>query len=410
MNQLHQKSNRYEFMNQLRTKQNYYLICLDIVDFKQINEKYRFENGDFVLLQIINRIRDLKEMTRSLAVCRYDADLILIAVERATEAEVITLMNAVINYSYKYPLVFRAGYQHISNEHQFKHFFESVTYVIKYAKFCVAHSADQTHDLAGDIATYFAIKQDLTEQQGKYFQLVYQPKIASASQSVHSCEVLSRWVHPKVGVTMPDQFLPIIQHLNQEFAFDRLIFEKACQELSEDSSIPAVFSINICLQSLIQSDFWEFALNCAQKYRIPAQQITIEIIENVCEQNHEAVIANIQNLTAQGFRISIDDFGTGYSSYARLAAINFCEVKIPREFLLLEANNDQQRNQLILAGIISLCKVLDCEIVIEGVETPANVTLAQELGIDYLQGYYYSKPLPKQAYATFLANNPRNAE
>ncbi|MGL6009458.1 MAG: EAL domain-containing protein [Culicoidibacterales bacterium] len=402
MNQLHQNSDRYQFMHELQMKQNYYLICFDIVNFKKINEKYRFENGDFVLAQIINQLQELNKIQNSLTICRYESDIILVAVDTTLESDVLTIMDAVAGASYKYPLEFRGGFKKITSEHALDYFFESITYVIKYEKYILNQQANSEHSLEGDVKKYFAIKQDITVNDGECFQLVYQPKISNTDRAVHSCEVLSRWIHPTMGLIMPYQFLPIIEHLDKESEFDRIIFKKACQELSSNPNIPPVFSINICISSLIQADFWEFAVNCAKQYGIPTKQIMIEIVENICEQNEIEVIENIEKLTEHGFSISIDDFGTGYSSYARLAAVNFTEVKIPREFLLIEGTNAEKRNYTILEGIVSLCKILNCSIVIEGVETIENIALAKELKIDYLQGYYFAKPLSQDEYAQFL--------
>lgn len=404
MNNLYQNSNRYKFIEKLKERTGYYLACIDIVNFKNINEKHCFYNGDVILSQLISRIESLSSLNCPVSVCRYENDIMMIMIDTTCEHTVFSLLDKIVEHSYKYDVSFRCGYKKIDTFQKIEHFLESIIYVIKYKRYIVEKTIDETHKLNEDIEKYFAIKQDVIINNKENFQLVYQPKIANKDKSIHSCEVLSRWCHPEIGQSMPDEFLPIIKHVDKEIEFDLIIFEKACQELSSEAALTEIFSINICIKSMLYEQFAAKIIEYVEKYNMNAENITIEILEDICEYDHVELSRNIEILSEYGFRISIDDFGTGYSSYCRLAALDFTEVKIPREFLLLDNYFSIKKNRQILSGIVSMCKALNCKIVIEGVETQENVRLAEDLGIDYIQGYYYSKPLPKEAYIHFIQN------
>ena len=402
MSKLYKNSDRYKFIEILEYRVEYYLVSIDIINFKSINDRLGFYNGDILLYQIIEYIESLSNDKCKLNVCRYESDIIMVMIDSIYEEELFEIINKIIDYTYKYHVDFRIGYKEMDSNSNLNHFLESITYVIKDKKYTINKPFDRSFRLNDDIDKYFAIKQDIMFNNSSNFKLVYQPKIFNKDKGINSCEVLSRWINSRVGESSPNEFLSIIKHLDKEVEFDLMIFEKACIELTGEDEIINKFSINVSIKSIVNNKFLNEIHRLVKKYNINSQNVTLEILEDICDYDYMEVSKNINRLVSFGFGISIDDFGTGYSSYSRLASLNFSEVKIPREFLLLESKSVISRNKKILSGIVSMCKSLNCEIVIEGVETEEDVKLAEMLNIDYMQGYYHSRPLSKVKYIEFV--------
>lgn len=244
-----------------------------------------------------------------------------------------------------------------------------------------------------NIYRYYRLKQDIQIGYIDKFTIVYQPKINLRNNNIISWEILSRWKHNEYGYIPPIEFLSIIKELDKEYEFDMYVFEQMCKDISTIDCKENTYSINISTNSLKNKSIYTDILSISKKYKINPRQIIIEILENDQIDKYDEIIENINKLDEKGYKISIDDFGTGYSSYYRLCNINFKEIKIPREFLP-KSNDDKDKKINILKGIVNMGKSLECEIVIEGIETVDDHNLAQNLDIDYGQGYLYSKPIP----------------
>ncbi|MGL6057032.1 MAG: EAL domain-containing protein [Culicoidibacterales bacterium] len=407
MNGVYQKSDRYQFVRDLAKQSAYTLVCFDIIDFARINYQYGVETGDQVLKQIFAQVVTSSQGAIC-QLCRYENDLILAVMETQKVAEITTLIESVALAQYEPTIQLRVGYQFIADALMLEQCLAAVAYVMKQPNYQFQNTLSSRHNLQADIAMVNLIKHSLLTKNSADFQLVYQPKIRTADQRVVSCEVLSRWSNHSGQIRMPDEFLPIVRLLEKEFEFDILIFAKACAQMQKFRELCPDFSVNICTQTLQHQDFVETMLALVAQYELQPQQITLEIVEDVGAINHQIVMDVIKQLSTAGFKISIDDFGTGYSSYARLAMLHFDEVKIPREFLLLYNNVSMKKSKQILHGVVQFCRALECQIVIEGVETQADVALTQELGIEMMQGYYFAKPLTRTEFVAYLQTKLQN--
>lgn len=401
MDSLYKSSDRYQFVQMLKDNIGYSIVCIDIVNFKSINDKFGYYNGDVLLTQIIKHIRSLANDKLKLDVCRYESDIIMLMIQSQYEFNIIDIINKITKYKYMYEISFRVGYETIDTKRKLNNFLDSILYVIKDKKYMLENNIDINFDLSKDIEKYQAIKKAIMCNDSENFNLVYQPKISTRDKSINSCEVLSRWSHPVVGKSTPDEFLSIIKNLDKELEFDLMIFEKACMELSNQEVITK-FSINTSVKSISNYRFIVELNKIIDKYNIQAKNVTLEILEDICDYDNVETSNNINKLISLGFSISIDDFGTGYSSYFRIAELKFSEIKIPKEFLSLESKESSSKNDKILSSIVNMCKKLNCKIVIEGVETEENIKIAEKFNIDYLQGYYYSKPVDKKEYIKFI--------
>ena len=130
-----------------------------------------------------------------------------------------------------------------------------------------------------------------------------------------------------------------------------------------------------------------------EKYQIPAELITLEILEGLAVNNMDEMNRKIAMLQEKGFRVSMDDFGSGYSSLNTLCNLRINELKLDRGFLMQTTEEENEKLRMIMEHIVQMSKSLHISTVVEGVETKENEKLIQSLGCDYGQGYFYSKPI-----------------
>ncbi|WP_042278103.1 EAL domain-containing protein [[Clostridium] dakarense] len=248
---------------------------------------------------------------------------------------------------------------------------------------------------------YLAVKEDILSNDKLGFSIVYQPKVDIINRNIISWEILSRWYHPEFGLVSPIEFIEIIRDLDKEYEFDIHVFEKMCKDIIKSNCSYNTYSINISINTLKNSNIYDDILNITKKYSINPKQIILEILETDPINEYEGIIETINKLDERGYKISIDDFGTGYSSYYRLCNINFGEIKIPREFLPKPSDNKEKKIK-VLRGIVDMGRSLGCKVVIEGIETQDDHNIAMSLGIDYGQGYLYSRPVPFNKYTEMI--------
>lgn len=385
--------------------QEKYIVYFEIMDFHSINELYGFIKADMLLRQVVDVVHKyLSDVTKG----EYGIQgqgAILVAVD-SHDLEVIKgLINEVISTKYEYELVFRVAYVKMEQSDEIISAVENIPKLIGRERYIFKGNPYEQYDIKDELHRYGVLKADLLSGIGENFVIYYQPQVDVKTKHITSCEILSRWKHPALGMILPYEFMAIIRDLRMDYKFDLAVLDKACSEIKSAMRLYIKeFSVNVSLRTILHSDVADQMYEIVTKYDLDPRDITLEITEEMEETESELISRNIQNLIERGFKISIDDFGTGYSSYYRLSSIPFCEVKVPREFLLLSSHKDQNKNKTILEAIISLCKNLNCRIVMEGVETLSDLRLMEYLEVDSIQGYFYSKPLEKEDYKSFIRN------
>lgn len=406
MEKVYSNHNRFKLLNSIMQKEsNYFIACLDVIKFREINDKYGVLEGDKVLKEIIEYIDSLDKSTNyKVESCIYEKDIIIITIDCSDEDKVKEIIEKIVFNKYYYELRFRVGYRQINNSEEVIAFIENAKNIIRNKKYEALYTIDNTFNLVKDIERYVRIKDYILNNKEDFFYLVYQPKVSVKTKRVESCEVLSRCRNKELGNIFPSEFLPIITDLNYQYEFDLFIFKTMCKEISDLKDYIRKFSVNFSVHTITKSNVSDEVLKLVEEYNVEPKDITIEILEDVCYDKNNIIYENINKLSNIGFNISIDDFGTGYSSYYRLASLKFSEIKIPREFLMLEQDLYNIENKNILSAIIEFCKKIECKVVSEGVETEKDNELMKKLGVDYIQGYFYSKPLEKSDFIEFILN------
>jgi c-di-GMP phosphodiesterase len=236
------------------------------------------------------------------------------------------------------------------------------------------------------------------------FVFYLQPKIHLAENKVRGAEALSRWIHNDTILWMPDEYIPVLEESGDIIALDYFIYDQVFAWLAKrqaDGKGYIEVSVNVSRIHLQRIDpFISYIQKMLDTYGVPSRYIIFELTESVYMQNEEHAQRLIFMLHAMNFRISMDDFGSGYSSLKALKNLSFDEIKIDREFVNGSLNVSEQ---IILEKVISMSKQMEKTVVCEGVESQYKVDFLREQKCDFVQGFFYSKPLPVHEFDKFCA-------
>ena len=246
-----------------------------------------------------------------------------------------------------------------------------------------------------------ALKQALVSDQIDVF---LQPKVTLEAKQIAGFEALARWHHPERGFISPEQFIGLAEENGLIDELTWVIVEKtlAYAQKLRPAGLTMNVAINFSVDTLVHLDLPDTLLATCKAHAIQPENVTIEVTENRVMQDTAAALEVLTRLRLMGFGVSIDDFGTGYSSMEKLKTVPFTELKVDRAFV-----NGAQRSassRAILETAVSLARKLGLTVVAEGVERSEDWALVKELGADFVQGYYVSKPLPAEKVESWAAD------
>lgn len=239
--------------------------------------------------------------------------------------------------------------------------------------------------------------------EGGGFTLHYQPQVDRMHGRIVGMEALIRWNDPVLGNVPPDEFIPIAEENGLIVPIGAWVLREACAQNRrwQDEGLPAVpVSVNVSAVQIHQPDFVGTVADVLDEIGLAPEFLDLELTERVVMADVDQSVQIMRELHALGVGLSIDDFGTGYSSLAYLKRFPLKTLKIDKSFVRdLETNPD---DRTIAKSIILLAHGLNVSVVAEGVENPLQIEILREQGCDTLQGYYFSRPLPADAFAAFF--------
>ncbi len=236
------------------------------------------------------------------------------------------------------------------------------------------------------------------------FKLYLQPKMDLHTGKIGGAEALVRWITDSGRIIYPGQFIPLFEKNGFCVELDMYMVERVCIQIREwldKGKRPIRLSVNQSKLLFYEADYISNMKNLIDTYQIPADLITLEILEGLALENVDELNEKIGRLKDIGFKISMDDFGSGYSSLNTLASLNIDELKLDRVFLmrLKSSEEDDDRQRIIMREIVELAQKLNMTTVVEGVETEENEILIKSLECDFGQGYYYSQPISAKDFS-----------
>jgi diguanylate cyclase (GGDEF)-like protein len=232
------------------------------------------------------------------------------------------------------------------------------------------------------------------------FELFYQPVVNLHRQDVHCCEALIRWNHPDRAIIEPGEFIPVAEEIGLIVALGEWVIRRACEDAARWPEEVCV-AVNLSPTQLGSKNLVPTVLNALAASRLSAQRLELEITEAVLMHNTESTLKTLHQLRSLGIRISMDDFGTGYSSLSYLRSFPFDKIKIDRCFI--NGLGDSSESDAIVHAVAGLAMSLSMTTTAEGVETREQLDRVRELGCTDVQGFFYSPPVPLRELVKILA-------
>ncbi|OKH20807.1 diguanylate cyclase [Hydrococcus rivularis NIES-593] len=245
------------------------------------------------------------------------------------------------------------------------------------------------------------------------FQLYYQPIVSLKTLKISGFEALIRWQSPQRGFVSPGLFVPVAEESGLIIPIGQWILREACLQMNcwreqfpQHSSL--IMSVNLSRRQFSQVDLVEQIETILADVPIDRDCLKLEITESLMMNDFEEGLALLGRLKALGLRLSLDDFGTGYSSLSNLHTFPIDTLKIDRSFVnRLNEERESHKYAQIVRTIVMLGHNLELDVIAEGIETAHQVRALQSLNCEYGQGYFFSKPLSKEAATKLLASDPQ---
>ncbi len=228
--------------------------------------------------------------------------------------------------------------------------------------------------------------------------VVYQPIFEATSLRPTGVEALLRWLHPEIGLVPPDIFIPIAEERGLIDQIGAFVLERACHDALAWPDVR--LSVNVSPVQFRNPKFDVALADLVAQTGFPLARLEIEMTETHLVANPERAQKIIANLRSRGVAISLDDFGTGYSSIGYLRRFSFDKLKLDRSLVVGITSNETARE--LCEATIAIARALDLEVTAEGVETEREAAVLRQAGCDYLQGYAFARPMTAEAVGSFL--------
>ena len=239
--------------------------------------------------------------------------------------------------------------------------------------------------------------------QNKEFTLYLQPKYDIEKGTIIGAEALVRWISLENGFISPGDFIPVFENNGFVYEVDKFIWEESCRYLrkwlDEGREVHPI-SVNVSRIDLYAPKLVQHLVDLREKYQLPSQYLELEITESAYTEDPEQIITITRQLREAGFVILMDDFGTGYSSLNMLKDIQIDVLKLDMGFL--KSSDYSAKGGNILTAILKMAESLKMQTIAEGVETKEQVEFLKSIGCKYVQGFYYSKPLPVDEFEKLI--------
>lgn len=237
------------------------------------------------------------------------------------------------------------------------------------------------------------------------FEMYYQPIISTDTETLAGLEALIRWKHTKNGFIPPDRFIPIAEEYGMMLQIERWVIESVFYQVEkwvDMGDIPIFVSINLSSKGLLENNLVEFLTELLTKYRIEPEKIQFEVTETSMISNLGASVHILDELRETGFKLALDDFVVGYSSLNYLKNLPINKVKLDKS--LIDNIVKDNKEKLLIKALIDMSHYIDLEVVAEGIEMQEQAELLSSLNCDYIQGYYYGRPSPKEQINKWIKN------
>lgn len=388
----------------------YDIICSDIENFKLVNDVFGVPTGDRLLRGIANMYQ---EKVQNIGLCcRLSGDRFAALLEhqpRYTNKifsdfttqinELLEVRNIIMKWGIYYVEDGTVSVEQMCD----RALLAANSIKGQYGKYFAVYDDKLRNELLKDQAITDSMEEALATNQ---FLVYLQPKYRIKDENLVGAEALVRWIHPQLGFQSPDKFIPLFEKNGFITKLDQYVWDKTCALIKEWDDLglaPIAVSVNVSRADIYNADLADILMDTINKYGLSPSRLHLEITESAYTENPKQIIDTVVLLRNLGFIIEMDDFGSGYSSLNMLNEMPIDILKLDMKFIQNETA--KPNSQGILQFIIDLARWLHVGVVAEGVEVKEQLERLSEIGCDYVQGYYFAKPLPEKEFEKLLAEH-----
>lgn len=388
-----------------RMPEQVFVIALD--NFKIINELYGMEGGNNIMRMLVE---GLQEYYSESAVFRFSGDNFVVVIEERTEgAKELDRIRKIVGRKWLVDDEIVELTACVGLVHSIHHNEEDLVHAMEYA---VANAKrigkgqffEVDENAVEDMSRKAAIEQALVAAiESGHFEVHYQPIYDAHSGKFHSMEALARLRVDGYGYVSPEEFIRIAEQNGTIISIGLLVLEEVCQFIRQYNlkrkGIDFI-EVNLSTVQCMQESIYQDIMEVLARYNIPPSMINLEITESAAAYSDDLLTRNMARISLTDITFSLDDYGSGYSNVNYLVDLPFTIVKIDK--YLVWAAMKKVTSRKILENMIAMFKAIDLKVVAEGVEDMEMAEMVMNMGADYLQGYHFSKPVPKELLAERL--------
>lgn len=396
-------------LNEVPDRTKYAVLFFNVKNFKAVNELFGVESGDVVLQNIFRTLTHSK--LSPVITARVESDHFVCLVENKNlDFEELTSVcdNKFVKDGKCMNLIIRCGIFYVEEKPM------KISGMIDRAKLAKRYITDEyvqpymVYDHSMQVAYIDKAKLagELQEAIAKeQFKVYYQPVIDTKTGKIASAEALIRWIHPDKGFISPALFIPALEENGHISELDFYVLKKVWQFINdrcENNKFVVPISVNLSWMDFYDEIMMEKILKEMDRFRENGREHMARF--EITETSYAAIRENrsgiLESLRIKNAKILLDDFGSGFSSFGMLQDYDFDILKIDMSFIRKIGENPKTKS--IVHSIIGMAHEIGIKTVAEGVETEEQVSFLRQSGCDYIQGYYYSKPLPEEEFVEFL--------
>lgn len=389
---------------------SYSIFFIDIDSFKNINDSFGHNFGDELLKQISQRLNSLKNKNQT--IIRYSGDEFFIIDLNTQKSllenkakDILDLLNKEFTIEKNsFNISVSIG---ISSMPKDAKSFDELKRAADIAMYEAKKTKNSYYFYNNQLKEKYLSRVELEDNllnavKNNEIFLMYQPQV-NHENSLYGVEALARWANPNLGFVPPDIFIKTAEEIGFINTLGEYIIETSLKEISilkKELEKEFHLSINISLKQFLEKNFLTTLRTLIKKYNFDTQFLTLELTENIFIEDIEEVLTILNELKNMGITISLDDFGTEYSSLNILKKLPIDELKIDKCFVEDILSSKSSAN--VVKSIISIGKEFDMNILCEGIEYLEQKNSLQALNCDLFQGYYFAKPLQKEALIEYI--------
>lgn len=396
-------------LNEVPDRTKYAVLFFNVKNFKVVNELFGVESGDVVLQNIFRTLTHSK--LSPVITARVESDHFVCLVENKNlDFEELTSVcdNKFVKDGKCMNLIIRCGIFYVEEKPM------KISGMIDRAKLAKRYITDEyvqpymVYDHSMQVAYIDKAKLAGELQEGiakEQFKVYYQPVIDTKTGKIASAEALIRWIHPDKGFISPALFIPALEENGHISELDFYVLKKVWQFINdrcENNKFVVPISVNLSWMDFYDEIMMEKILKEMDRFRENGREHMARF--EITETSYAAIRENrsgiLESLRIKNAKILLDDFGSGFSSFGMLQDYDFDILKIDMSFIRKIGENPKTKS--IVHSIIGMAHEIGIKTVAEGVETEEQVSFLRQSGCDYIQGYYYSKPLPEEEFVEFL--------